>query len=124
MFISFRVTRKGVVLVIVAAILLRLFFMAMDGVDRFSSDWNRATGASMPNASAVRDRLDHARSFLPNEVDEWVANAEANANNSESLWDVIAGVAEMFSSNPTTDKALKPYGTPDNLENPYDRYAE
>lgn len=63
MFISFRVTRRLVV--IVAAILARLFFMGMDGVDRFSSDWNRVTGASMPDASRARDMVNGARGALP-----------------------------------------------------------
>ena len=123
MFIGFRVTRRWVGNIIVAAILAHLFFMGMDGVDRFSSNWNRVTGASMPNASIVRNRVDHARSFLPNDADKWVANAEASANKSKSLLDVFEGAAEMFSSNPTTDQALKPYGTPENLESPYDRIA-
>ena len=89
MFIGFRVTRRWVVNIIVAAILARLFFMGMDGVDRFSSDWNRVTGASMPGSSGVRDVVTDMRSTLPSELDEFVTRAEADASNSRSLLDVL-----------------------------------
>ena len=55
MFIGFRVTRGWVVNIIVAAILARLFFMGMDGFDRFSSDWNRVTGAGMELAGTAQE---------------------------------------------------------------------
>lgn len=123
MFIGFSVTRKGVVLVIVAAILLRLFFMGMDGVDRFSSDWNRVTGASMPGSSGVRDVVTDMRSTLPSELDEFVARAEADASNSRSLLDVLKSVAGMADASTTPDQPL-PYGAAQQMESPYDRYAE
>lgn len=123
MFISFRVTRKGVVNVIVAAILVRLFFMGMDGVDRFSSDWNRVTGASMPGSSGVRDVVTDMRSTLPSELDEFVARAEADADNSRSLLDVLKSVAGMADASTTPDQPL-PYGAAQQMESPYDRYAE
>lgn len=121
MFISFRVTRRLVVNVIVVAILARLFFMGMDGVDRFSSDWNRVTGASMPDASRVRDMVNGARGALPSELDDFVARAEADAGNSKSLLDVLKSVAGMTDA-PTAQPPL-PYGTAQQLESPYDRFA-
>ncbi|CAN7164933.1 hypothetical protein LJR168_002613 [Pseudoxanthomonas sp. LjRoot168] len=123
MFISFRVTRKGVVNIIVAAILARLLFMGMDGFDRFSSDWNRVTGASMPGSSEVRDVVTDMRSTLPSELDEFVARAEADADNSRSLLDVLMSVAGMADASTTPDQPL-PYGAAQQIESPYDRYAE
>ena len=123
MFISFRVTRKGVVKIIVAAILARLLFMGMDGVDRFSSDWNRVTGASMPGSSGVRGAVSDMRSTLPSELDEFVARAEADASNSRSLLDVLKSVAGMADASTTPDQPL-PYGAAQQLESPYDRYAD
>lgn len=123
MFISFRVTRKGVVKIIVAAILARLLFMGMDGVDRFSSDWNRVTGASMPGSSGVRDVVTDVRSTLPSELDEFLARAEADAVSSRSLLDVLKSVAGMADASTTPDQPL-PYGAAQQMESPYDRYAE
>ena len=123
MFISFRVTRRLVVNVIVAAILARLFFMGMDGFDRFSNDWNRVTGASMPGSSGVRDVVTDMRSTLPSELDEFVARAEADASNSRSLLDVLKSVAGMADASTTPDQPL-PYGAAQQMESPYDRYAE
>ncbi|WP_448478731.1 hypothetical protein [Pseudoxanthomonas mexicana] len=123
MFIGFRVTRRCVVNIIVAAILARLFFMCMDGVDRFSSDWNRVTGASMPGSSGVRDVVADMRSTLPSELDEFVARAEADASNSRSLLDVLKSVAGMADASTTPDQPL-PYGAAQQLESPYDRYAD
>ena len=123
MFIGFRVTRRWVVNIIVAAILARLFFMGMDGFDRFSSDWNRVTGASMPGSSGVRDVVTDMRSTLPSELDEFVARAEADASNSRSLLDVLKSVAGMADASTTPDQPL-PYGAAQQMESPYDRYAE
>ena len=123
MFIGFRVTRRWVVNIIVAAILARLFFMGMDGFDRFSSDWNRMTGASMPGSSGVRDVVTDMRSTLPSELDEFVARAEADADNSRSLLDVLKSVAGMADASTTPDQPL-PYGAAQQMESPYDRYAE
>ncbi len=123
MFIGFRVTRRWVVNIIVAAILARLFFMGMDGVDRFSSDWNRVTGASMPGSSGVRDVVTDMRSTLPSELDEFVARAEADARNSRSLMDVIKSVAGIADTSSDTTQPL-PYGTTQQLESPYDRFAD
>lgn len=123
MFISFRVTRQGVVNVIVVAILARLFFMGMDGVDRLSSDWNRVTGASMPGSGGVRSVVTDVRSTLPSELDELVARAEAEANNSRSLLDVLKSVAGMGDASNTPDQPL-PYGAAQQMESPYDRYAK
>ena len=123
MFIGFRVTRRWVVNIIVAAILARLFFMGMDGFDRFSSDWNRVTGASMPGSSGVRDVVTDMRATLPSELDEFVARAEADADNSRSLLDVFKSVAGMADASTTPDQPL-PYGAAQQMESPYDRYAE
>lgn len=123
MFIGFRVTRRWVVNIIVAAILARLFFMGMDGFDRFSSDWNRVTGASMPGSSGVRDVVTDMRSTLPSELDEFVARAEADADNSRSLLDVFKSVAGMADASTTPNQPL-PYGAAQQMESPYDRYAE
>lgn len=123
MFIGFRVTRRWVVNIIVAAILARLFFMGIDGFDRFSSDWNRVTGASMPGSSGVRDVVTDMRSTLPSELDEFVARAEADADNSRSLLDVLKSVADMADASTTPDQPL-PYGAAQQMESPYDRYAE
>ena len=123
MFIGFRVTRRLVVNVIVVAILARLFFMGMDGVDRFSRDWNRVTGASMPGSSGVRDVVTDMRATLPSELDEFVARAEADASNSRSLLDVLKSVAGMADASTTPDQPL-PYGAAQQIESPYDRYAE
>lgn len=130
MFISFRVTRKGVVKIIVAAILARLLFMGMDGVDRFSSDWNRVTGASMPGSSGVRDVVTDVRSTSPSELDEFLARAEADANRSRSLLDVLKSLPGVpglpgfgIDASTTPDQPL-PYGDAQQLESPYDRYAE
>ena len=123
MFINFRVTRRLVVNVIAAAILARLFFMGMDGFDRFSSDWNRVTGASMPGSSGVRGVVTEMRSTLPSELDEFVARAEADADQSRSLRDVLKSVAGMADASATPDQPL-PYGAAQQLESPYDRYAE
>ncbi|MCR6627264.1 MAG: hypothetical protein NVV67_13635 [Pseudoxanthomonas sp.] len=123
MFIGFRVTRRWVVNIIVAAILARLFFMGIDGFDRFSSDWNRVTGASMPGSSGVRDVVTDMRSTLPSELDEFVARAEADADNSRSLLDVLKSVVGMAGASTTPDQPL-PYGAALQMESPYDRYAE
>lgn len=126
MFISFRVTRRWVVNIIVAAILARLFFMGMEGVDRFSSDWNRVTGASMPGSSGVRDVVTDVRSTLPSELDEFLARAEADAESSRSLLDVLKslpGVPSLPDASTTPDQPL-PYGAAQQMESPYDRYAE
>ena len=123
MFISFRVTRRLVVNVIVAAILARLFFMGVDGFDRFSSDWNSVTGASMPGSSGVRDVVTDMRATLPSELDEFVARAEADASNSRSLLDVLKSVAGMADASTTPDQPL-PYGAAQQLESPYDRYDD
>ena len=123
MFIGFRVTRRWVVNIIVAAILARLFFMGMDGLDRFSSDWNRVTGASMPGSSGVRDVVTDVRSTLPSELDEFLARAEADADSSRSLLDVFKSVAGMADASTTPDQPL-PYGAAQQMESPYDRYAE
>lgn len=123
MFIGFRVTRGWVVNIIVAAILARLFFMGMDGFDRFSSDWNRVTGANMPGSSGVRGVVTDMRSTLPSELDEFVARAEADADNSRSLLDVLKSVADMADASTTPDQPL-PYGAAQQMESPYGRYAE
>lgn len=124
MFISFRVTRKGVVNAIVVAILACLFFMGMDGVDHFSSDWNRVTGASMPNSSLLREKVGYVRSGLPDEGEEFLARAEANANKSSSLMDVVRGVADLVRSDATAANTAPAYGSFDNQESPYDRIAD
>lgn len=123
MFISFRVTRRWVVNIIVAAILARLFFMGMDGVDRFSSDWNRVTGASMPGSSGVRGAVSDLRSTLPSELDTFLARAEADASNSRSLLDVLKSVAGMADASTTPVQSL-PYGAAQQLESPYDGYDD
>lgn len=123
MFIGFRVTRGWVVNIIVAAILARLFFMGMDGFDRFSSDWNRVTGANMPGLSGVRGVVTDMRSTLPSELDEFVARAEADADNSRSLLHVLKSVAGMADASTSPDQPL-PYGAAQQMESPYDRYAE
>ena len=123
MFIGFRVTRRWVVNIIVAAILARLLFMGMDGFDRFSSDWNRVTGASMPGSSGVRDVVTDMRATLPSELDEFLARAEADADSSRSLLDVLKSVAGMADASTTPDQPL-PYGAAQQMESPYDRYAE
>lgn len=122
MFMGFRFTKRAVVNVAVAAILARLFFMGMDGVDRFSGDWNRVTGADMPDSRRVLDVTD-ARSTLPNELDAFVARAEADARNSRSLMDVIKSVAGIADTSSDTSRPL-PYGTTQQLESPYDRFAD
>lgn len=124
MFISFRVTRKGVVMVIVAAILLRLFFMAMDGVDRSSNDWNLTFGGDMPNSTALREKVSGVRTGPPDVGEEFVARAEANASNSESLLDVLRGVADLFRPDAAPLSSAPAYGSIDNQESPYDRYAD
>ncbi|NCT86916.1 hypothetical protein GXB84_06175 [Stenotrophomonas acidaminiphila] len=130
MLIGFRVTRGWVVNIIVAAILARLFFMGMDGVDRFSSDWNRVTGASMPGSSGVRDVVTDVRSTSPSELDEFLARAEADANRSRSLLDVLKSLPGVpglpgfgIDASTTPDQPLS-YGAAQQLESPYDRYAE
>ena len=126
-------TRKGVVKIIVAAILARLLFMGMDGVDRFSSDWNRVTGASMPGSSGVRDVVTDVRSTSPSELDEFLARAEADANRSRSLLDVLKSLPGVpglpglpgfgIDASTTPDQPL-PYGAAQQLESPYDRYDD
>lgn len=123
MFMGFRFTKRAVVNVAVVAILARLFFMGLDGVDRFSGDWNRVTGADMPDSRRVRDVVSDARSTLPNELDAFVARAEADARNSRSLMDVIKSVAGMADTPAATSQPL-PYGTTQQLESPYDRFAD
>ena len=130
MFIGFRVTRRLVVNFIVAAILARLFFMGMDGVDRFSSDWNRVTGASMPGSSGVRGSVSDMRSGLPSDLDEFLARAEADANRSRALLDVLKNLPGVpglpgfgIDASTTPDQPL-PYGDAQQLESPYDRYDD
>ena len=130
MFIGFRVTRRLVVNFIVAAILARLFFMGMDGVDRFSSDWNRVTGASMPGSSGVRGSVSDMRSGLPSELDDFLARAEADANRSRALLDVLKNLPGVpglpgfgIDASTTPDQPL-PYGDAQQLESPYDRYDD
>lgn len=123
MFISCSVTRRWVVNIIVAAILARLFFMGMDGFDRFSRDWNRVTGASMPGSSGVRGVVTDMRSTLPTELDEFVAHAEADEDHSRSLLDVLKSVAGMADASTSPNQPL-PYGAAQQMESPYDRYAE
>lgn len=124
MFIGFRVTREGIVNVIVVAILACLFFMGMDGVDRFSSDWNRVTGASMPDSSLMREKVGDVRSGLPDEGEEFLARAEANASNSKSLLDVLGGIADMLHSDAAHLNSAPAYGSIDNQESPYDHFAD
>lgn len=123
MFMGFRFTKRAVVNVAVAAILARLLFMGMGGVDRFPGDWNRVTGADMPGSSRVRDVVSDARSTLPDELDVYVARAQADARNSRSLLDVIKSVAGLDDTSSETSRPL-PYGTTQQLESPYDRYAD
>lgn len=123
MFMSFRVTRRWVVNVFVAAILARLFFMGMDGFDQFSSDWNRVTGAAMPGSGGARGVVADIRSTLPGELDDFVARAQANADHSRSLLDVLKSVAGMADPSTPPDQPL-PYGTLEQMESPYDRYAD
>lgn len=123
MFMGCRFTKRAVVNASVAAILARLFFMGMDGVDRFSGDWNRVTGADMPDSSRVREVVSDARSTFPDELDAYVARADADARNSRSLMDVIKSVAGIADTSSDTSRPL-PYGTTQQLESPYDRFAD
>lgn len=124
MFISLRVTRRGVVKVIVFVILAQLFYMAMNGLDQFSSDWNRTFGGNMPNSNALREKVRTVSSGMPDVGEEFVARAEANASNSESLLDVMRGVADLFRPNADLATSAPAYGAPEELESPYDRFAD
>ena len=77
----------------------------------------------MPGSSGVRDVVTDMRSTLPSELDEFVARAEADASNSRSLLDVLKSVAGMADASTTPDQPL-PYGAAQQMESPYDRYAE
>lgn len=123
MFINFRMTWRGVVNVLILVYLVSLLYLGMNRWDQFSSDWNRTFSANMPNASAMRDGLDHARSYLPSVADEYMEKAEADAKNSRSLADVLRGTLRSLGLSDTPQQGL-PYGSNENLESPYDRLAD
>lgn len=123
MFISFRMTWRGVVNVLILVYLVSLLYLGMNRWDQLSSDWNRTFGANMPNASAMRDGLDHARSYLPSVADEYMEKAEADAKNSRSLADVLRGTLRSLGLSDTQPQGL-PYGMNENLESPYDHLAD
>ena len=124
MLMGLRITRKGLVDLVVLFVLLILLFVGMDRFDQFSSDWNRTFGANMPNSTALREKVSDVRSGVPDVGEEFIARAEANASNSESLLDVMRGVADLFRPNATPLTSAPAHGTIENQESPYDHLAD
>ena len=116
MLIGFRTTRRVFVNVMVGAVLLRLLFMGLDGMDRFADDWNRVTGANMEGSGQVRDALVGAREHVPDEADRWLAQAKIESAKRGALLDFLKSVVGLMESSSQGDQHL-PYGS--HLEDPY-----